>query len=285
MHSQVSLDPIAGGPCLHELSQPARCRFDFMHDGECGIAGIGGSGDGAADNKIIRAGACCFSGRSDARLVVRGSAGRTHRRDERQESRAAGAADRGDLVGGGNRAVKPCGLGHQRQRHGARAHIAGNAHAAQRGGIEARQDRDAEEQRPPLATSERLACRAHHGYAARRVQRQQADARQLRRGANSAGNGVRDVVKFQIEKNFGPGGGDFFNGAGAFGGEELAANLEEVGDATKPPGQLEGWPQAVNVQRDDQSRRSGAVREGTSSSSRRTLASPLWSNPSLRATS
>jgi hypothetical protein len=117
------------------------------------------------------------------------------------------------------------------------------------------------------------------------VQRHQPDVRQLSRRGNGAGNGVRDVVEFQIKKNFGPGGGDFFYGAGAFGGEELAANLEEVGNSTKPPGQLQGWPQAVNVQRDNQSRRSGAVREGTSSSSKRTLAIPLWSNPSLRATS
>lgn len=117
------------------------------------------------------------------------------------------------------------------------------------------------------------------------MQRHQADARQFSRGSNSAGDSVGDIMKFQIEKNFGAGGGDFFDRAWAFGGEELAANLEEVGDAMKPPGQLEGWPQAVNVQRDDQSRRSGAVREGTSSSSNRTLAIPLWSNPSLRATS
>ena len=117
------------------------------------------------------------------------------------------------------------------------------------------------------------------------MQRHQPDVRELSRGSNGSGNGVGDVVEFQIEKYLGAGGGDFFNGAGAFGGEKFAANLEEVGDSSKPPGQLEGWPQAVNVQRDNQSRRSGAVREGTSSSSKRTLAIPLWSNPSLRATS
>lgn len=117
------------------------------------------------------------------------------------------------------------------------------------------------------------------------MQRHQPNARQFSRGGNGSCDSVGDVVKFQIEKNLGAGSRDFFNRAGAFGGEEFAANLEEVGDASKPPGQLEGWPQAVNVQRDNQSRRSGAVREGTSSSSKRTLAIPLWSNPSLRATS
>jgi len=92
-------------------------------------------------------------------------------------------------------------------------------------------------------------------------------------------------VELQVEENFGAGGCKHSNRAGTFAGEELASNFEEISDTLEPPGQPHGWPQAVKIQRDDQSRRSVAGREGTSSSSSRTLASPLWSNPSLRATS
>ena len=68
---------------------------------------------------------------------------------------------------------------------------------------------------------------------------------------DSSGDGVRNVVEFQVEKDFSTGSCELLNCAGAFGGEELASNFEEVGDTLKPPGQPQGWPQAVNIQRDD----------------------------------
>jgi hypothetical protein len=70
-------------------------------------------------------------------------------------------------------------------------------------------------------------------------------------GSDGSGNGVGDIVEFQIEENFGASCCELLNCAGAFGCEELASNFEEVGDTLKPPGQPHGWPQAVKIQRDD----------------------------------
>jgi hypothetical protein len=58
-------------------------------------------------------------------------------------------------------------------------------------------------------------------------------------------------VEFQVEEDFGACGCELMNCPGTFGGEELASNFEKIGDSLKPPGQPHGWPQAVNIQRDD----------------------------------
>jgi hypothetical protein len=83
------------------------------------------------------------------------------------------------------------------------------------------------------------------------VERQEADVWKLSGGSDGSGNGVWNIVEFQVEENFGAGGCEHSDCARAFGCEELASNFEEVGDTLKPPGQPQGWPQAVNIQRDD----------------------------------
>jgi hypothetical protein len=83
------------------------------------------------------------------------------------------------------------------------------------------------------------------------MQRQETNMGKLRSGSDGAGDSVRNIVEFQVEDNLGASGSERSNSAGSFGGEELASNFEEVCDTLEPPGQPHGWPQAVNIQRDD----------------------------------
>jgi hypothetical protein len=75
--------------------------------------------------------------------------------------------------------------------------------------------------------------------------------RQLRGGGYCAGYCVWDVVEFQVEEDFRALARKLFYGLRALGGEECAADFEQVGYAAQLPCQLERWRQAVNVQRDD----------------------------------
>ena len=83
------------------------------------------------------------------------------------------------------------------------------------------------------------------------MERQEAHVREFSGGSDGPGDRVRNVVEFQVEENLGAGGCELMNCAGAFGSEEFASNFQKVGDSLKPPGQPQGWPQAVSIQRDD----------------------------------
>jgi hypothetical protein len=159
--------------------------------------------------------------------------------------------DRGNLVRGGNDTIKPCLLRELSQRNRARAKRSRQADAAQGGCIEARQYCDSEQCRPTLLSRDRFACGAHHRESPRGVERQEANIGKRSGGRYSSGHGIWDIVEFQVEENFGACGCEHSNRARAFGREELASDFEQVGDTLKPPGQSQGWPQAVNIQRDD----------------------------------
>src|ERR1700687_1914544 len=64
------------------------------------------AGVGAADDEKVRAGASGFSWSGDARLIVCGDARGPHGGNQSQEFRAAGAANRGNLVRRGDDAVE-----------------------------------------------------------------------------------------------------------------------------------------------------------------------------------
>jgi hypothetical protein len=83
------------------------------------------------------------------------------------------------------------------------------------------------------------------------MERKHLHAREFRRGNHSTGHGVRNVVEFQVEEDRNAKARKLSDGLRAFGGKECAADFEEVSHAAQLPSQLEGWPQAVNVQRDD----------------------------------
>jgi len=72
-----------------------------------------------------------------------------------------------------------------------------------------------------------------HGLATKRVHVDELHSTQRRRGKHSAGNGVGNVVEFQVEKNARAECRNFFNGSGTCGGKKLVADLEHtdnVGD-------------------------------------------------------
>ena len=62
-----------------------------------------------------------------------------------------------------------------------------------------------------------------------------------------------DIVKFQVEEDLKAKARELVDDLRAFGGVELAANLEEAGRALEPPRQGQCRAQTVVVQGDDQS--------------------------------
>jgi len=83
------------------------------------------------------------------------------------------------------------------------------------------------------------------------MQSKELHARELRRSSHSSGNCIRDVVEFQVEEDSSAQGRKHLDCLRALGGEECAADLEQISHAAQLPCQLEGWPQAVDVERDD----------------------------------
>jgi hypothetical protein len=83
------------------------------------------------------------------------------------------------------------------------------------------------------------------------VQGDEADIREFGGGGNGACDCIWDVVEFEIEEDFRALARKLSNCLRAFGGEEFAADFEEVGHAAQLLCQFEGWRQAVNIQRDD----------------------------------
>jgi hypothetical protein len=92
-------------------------------------------------------------------------------------------------------------------------------------------------------------------------------------------------VEFQVEEDAKAKARNRLHGSRALGGEEAIPYFEEIHYASKLPRDGYGRLEAFEVERNDQSWRGGLCRVGTSRSSMRTLAVPLCSNPSLRATS
>jgi hypothetical protein len=66
-------------------------------------------------------------------------------------------------------------------------------------------------------------------------------------------HGIWYVVKFQIEENLGAGVREHLNRPRTFGSKELATDFEEPDRSAKTSHQSGGSPEAVKVQRNDQS--------------------------------
>jgi len=129
------------------------------------------------------------------------------------------------------------------------------------------------------------ARREHHLRCTERVQRQQAHSGQPARRGDPMAHGIRNIVKLQIEKDAEAHPRERAHHGRAFGCKELIPNLDHPDMAAKPSRQGARVPGAVEIKGDDYSLGVEAGREGTSRSSRRTFATPRWSNPRRRATS
>jgi hypothetical protein len=92
----------------------------------------------------------------------------------------------------------------------------------------------------------------HHFETARGVEREQTDFGQPGCGGNRPGHSIRDIVKLQVEEYPEAEGRKLFNGPRALRREELTADLDKAGHATKLARQGAGRPQAVNIQGNDQ---------------------------------
>jgi len=96
---------------------------------------------------------------------------------------------------------------------------------------------------------------------------------------------IRYVVKLQIKENAETHPRQRSHHGWAFGRKQLIPHLDHADMAAEPPRQGARVPGAVEVKGYDYSLGVEAGREGTSRSSRRTFATPRWSNPRRRATS
>jgi hypothetical protein len=96
---------------------------------------------------------------------------------------------------------------------------------------------------------------------------------------------IRNIVKLEIEEDAEAHPCQFAHHGRTFGGKELISNLNHPNIAANFPRQGARVPGAVKIKGDDYSLGVVAGRVGTSRSSRRTLATPRWSNPRRRATS
>jgi hypothetical protein len=234
-----------------ELPVVAGSGGDFVRDGLSGSAWISSSCDGAADDEEICARASGLRRSGDAGLIVCGGARGPDGGNQSEEIRSAGAADRGNLLRRGDNAIEArfsCEQG-QSNRSGANSSYQADATHGRR--VQTCQYCDAQQRGPASVSSESFAGRTHHSQTAGSVERKEADSRESGSGNNCPSDGVRNIVEFQVKEDFSASGCELLNCPGSFGGEELASNFEQVGDALKPLGQPHGWPQAVNIQRDN----------------------------------
>jgi hypothetical protein len=80
------------------------------------------------------------------------------------------------------------------------------------------------------------------------MERQQADAGKLRCSSHRSRHRVGDVEQFQIQEDLKTEARELSNSARAFGGEELAPDLDQAGNPAKLTRQGASRPQAVNIQ-------------------------------------
>ncbi len=95
-----------------------------------------------------------------------------------------------------------------------------------------------------------MACAA--ASAAKRVHVDELHSAQRRRGEHGAGNGVRNVVEFQVEKNAGAERCDFFNGGGTRSRKELVADLEHTDKIGDLLCEFQRSGERIKIKRDNQ---------------------------------
>lgn len=179
----------------------ARGQTDLFRDGAGGGARVGGGRDGTADHEIVGSSLNGFGRGADARLVVGGGGGGAHAADEDDEIRATGIANGTNFVNGGNGAIETSVFGKQGEFDGAdggRTLVSDPSHFL---GIHAGKNSDAEKSWPVSLVTGGFTGGAHHGQAAGSVDGDEAELGKGDGGTNSAGDGVWNVVEFEVEEN------------------------------------------------------------------------------------
>jgi len=230
----------------------------FVEDERSGAGRIGCLVDGAADDEVAGAEAEGFGGSADAFLISEIGAGGAHSGDNENRLRAGKGADAFDFMRGANKPFDACVEAHAGKKDGLIAGRDREADGLGLGQVDAGEHGDGEELRRVWDFSERGAGSGEHGGAARGVNVEHADA-EAGGGTNRAGNGVGDVVEFEIEKDGVAALENGFEHRGSGGSEKFEADFEPEASAVEPVDKVGGRGGIGNVEGDDEL----LAREGT----------------------
>jgi len=228
-----------------------RCGvLHFFEDGISGGGGIGGLGDGAADDEIGRPCGEGSGGSGDAFLVA---------------DRCSSGADAGNNEGGGRIVLAEGGDFFGARDEAGDAGLGGGFCEAEDlvfgrvvdadGGelklIHAGEDGDGEELRGVGAGGSGFCSGFQHGGAAGGVDGEELGT-EGGDGADGARDGVGDVVQFEVKEDGEVAAAELADDGGTFGDEELEADFEPAAEALELVGEGEGWGGAGVVEGDDE---------------------------------
>jgi len=211
----------------------------FLEDGFGGGGGVGGLGNGAADDEVTGALAKGFRGGGNAALVADLGAGGADARNDEDAFRAGKSAEGGDLLGGADESADSGSQAHAGQQFHLFCWRTIKADSADLDLIHAGEHGDGEQFRGIGQSIERGTGSSEHGGATAGVDIEHVDS-QAGCGANGSCDGVGDVVKFQVEKDLVATFEDGFKDRGSNGSEQFHAYFEPDAGAMQPLDELGG---------------------------------------------
>jgi len=222
----------------------------FFEDGAGGGGGIGGLGDGAAHHEKTGSGGESGGGGGDAFLVGGLAAGRTDAGDD--EGRGGKAvAQAGGFFRAGNEAVDARSGGGVGEAQDLVFRGVVDADGGELELIHAGEDGDGEELGRVGHGGGGFSSGFEHGGATGGVDGEELGA-EGGDGADGARNGVGDVVELEVEEDGVAAMAEFPDEGGAFGDEELKADLEPVAEVVELTGEGEGGRGTGVIEGDDE---------------------------------
>ncbi len=157
--------------------------------------------DGPADHQVVGAGGdACAGVATRAWSSVDEAAGRMPGTTMRNPG-PAGFADGADFVRRGHHTIEARSFGELREGRPLAWQPDREADFGERAVVHAGENRHTEQHRALFTRAGGFPRGAHHRRAAARVQREQLHSRQARGRGYAVGDGVGDVVKFQVEED------------------------------------------------------------------------------------
>lgn len=194
-----------------------------------------------------------FGGRRRPLLVAGIRAGRPHTGYDQQRLAAEFRSQHGQFQSAGHKSPHAGGMTHLGQTHHLLAHAAVHTASLERGLVGAGQNRHAENRRGLTGLGDGGGA---HFRSAGKMDRAQIDPPSAG-GPDRRCHGVRDIVKFQIEENFGPAALDGLDRRRPGGSEQLEPDFVKSGPPIQLPDQLSGLAQRRLVERHDDFRFAG----------------------------
>lgn len=213
-------------PALSQVSGIARRQRcgDLVQEVGCGAGGVGGLGDGAADDDAGGSGADGVGGGGSALLVAEGVGGRADAGDDEDRRGAVLCAEGGDFEWGADEAGGACIECHGREMGDLVCWGGGDAGGGEFCRVHAGEDGDGEEGEGLVGCVGGFDGGTDHGGAAAGVK-----SEQIGTGAGGDADGgcdsVGDVVKLEVEKDALTAGAELVDDGCAFREVELEADL------------------------------------------------------------